>query len=236
MAKKPTDGDGTRVITYERLPGSGSRFGRADHARCQKWVMTTFRFALEVRQPDGGTQTQAWTIDTFARHRGDVEPSLYLTPAGKWIYRVAWHDEPGIVPRPARFIEVPAEWAIRWLLANGYDIPGVVDPISAAKLRKRKEPKPVQMRAHELYRLHGLNQSEVARRIQEEFRVPFTQPQVSRAVRRVDHWLRGERPDPEPRRRKRTHTRNPRDLDSTPRRSGGGRHIVRKRVEDDADD
>jgi hypothetical protein len=236
MGKKPVDGDGARVITYQRLPGLGSKFGHADHARCRKWVMTTFRFGFEVQQADGGTQTPTATVDTFARHRGAVEPSLYLTPAGRWVYRIAWYEEPEIVPRPARFIEVSIEWATRWLLANGYDIPGVVDPQTAARLRKRKGPKPVQMRAHELYRLHGLNQSEVAGRIQQEFRAPFTQSQVSRAVRRVEEWLRGDRPEPEPRRRKRTHSRAPQDLDSRPPRDGGGRRIVRKPVRDDADD
>jgi hypothetical protein len=83
MARKHTAGDGPRVITYERLPGSGRKFGHADDTQCQKWVMTSFTFGLEVQRPERGTETQTCSINTFARHRGDVEPSLYLTPAGQ---------------------------------------------------------------------------------------------------------------------------------------------------------
>ncbi len=109
MAKKQTAAGSSRVITYERLPGSGRKFGRADEDQCQKWVMTTFTFGLEVRRPDRETETQPHTVNAFAQHRGSVEPSLYMTPAGKWFYRTAWHDEPGIVPRPPRFVEVCQE-------------------------------------------------------------------------------------------------------------------------------
>ncbi len=51
--------------------------------------------------------------------------------------------------------------------------------------------------------MSGLNQTDVAAAIGKEFGGPFTQSQVSRAVRRVDEWLRGVQREPEPRRQNR---------------------------------
>jgi hypothetical protein len=55
---------------------------------------------LEVRSPDGTSDTRPYTVDTLCEHHGAVEPTLYLTPGGKWFRRVFSHERPSLKPRP----------------------------------------------------------------------------------------------------------------------------------------
>jgi hypothetical protein len=85
--------------------------------------------------------------------------------------------------------EVSQEWAVRCLWTNGYDVPGVADPDAAAKLRMRKTPKPVQMRAHELYRMAGLNSGEPASLADPiALAVAMGRRALGRSVARTEAW------------------------------------------------
>jgi hypothetical protein len=122
---------------------------------------------------------------------------------------------------------------IKWLWANGYPVPGVAAPVEAnALIRKRRAPSPEQEHAHRLAYEGYLSQAEIARKIERLFHTPFTQSQVSRAVKRVDDWLQAVETNPPVRRAKRTAAVDPRRNEPNPRASGGGRRVIRKLVGD----
>jgi hypothetical protein len=79
-----------------------------------------------------------------------------------------------------------------------------------AAIRHRRSPKAEQVCAHRLWHESRLSQAEVARQIERLFHVPYTQSQVSRAVKRVDAWLQAATPNPPVSRPKRTVTVDPR--------------------------
>jgi hypothetical protein len=186
--KSPTHD--SRVITYRTLPGSSSQYQRVKVGECTAWVQTNLAFDLEVRGPDETTETKPYTVDTFREHRGAVEPTLYLTPSGKWVRRVAWQELPSLKPKPPLYVEVTQPFATKWLWANGYPVPGGAAPIEAnAGIRDRRAPSPEQLHAHRLWHEGYLSQAEVAREIERLFQIPYNQSQVSRAVKRVDDWL-----------------------------------------------
>ena len=60
---------------------------RVNVGECTAWVQTKLTFDLEMRGPDGTTEIKPYTVDTFREHHGAVEPTLYLTPSGKWVRR-----------------------------------------------------------------------------------------------------------------------------------------------------
>ena len=66
------------------------------------------RALLDVRSPDGTSDTRPYTVDSFREHHGAVEPTLYLTPGGKWFRRVFSHERPSLKPRPPLYIELQA--------------------------------------------------------------------------------------------------------------------------------
>jgi hypothetical protein len=225
-----------RIITYRTLPGSSRQYQRVNAAGCTAWVQTSFVFDLEVRGRDETTQTKPYTVDTFREHHGAVEPTLYLTPSGKWFRRVFSHEQPSIKPKPPLYIEVTQAFADKWLWSNGYPVPSVAAPVAAnAKIRQRRAPREEQVHAHHLWREGRLSQAEVAREIERLFHLPYTQSQVSRAVKRVDAWLQAATPNPPVRRPKRTATADPRRTEPKPQAPGNGRRVVRK-VVDDHDD
>ena len=86
---RKSPGHDSRVITYRTLPGSSSQYQRVNVGECTAWVQTNLAFDLEVRGPDETTETKPYTVDTFREHHGAVEPTLYLTPSGKWVRRVS---------------------------------------------------------------------------------------------------------------------------------------------------
>ncbi len=90
MPRKSPEHD-SRVITYRTLSGSSPRYQRVNVGECTAWVQTNLEFDLEVRGPDQTTETRPYTVDTFREHHGAVEPTLYLTPGGKWFRRVSCH-------------------------------------------------------------------------------------------------------------------------------------------------
>ena len=83
MPRKPP-GQDSRVITYRTLSGSSPRYQRVNVGECTAWVQTNLEFDLEIRGPDQTTETRPYTVDTFREHHGAIEPTLYLTPGGKW--------------------------------------------------------------------------------------------------------------------------------------------------------
>jgi hypothetical protein len=64
----------------------------------------------------------------------------------------------------------------------------------------------VQEYAHRLWQEGHLPQAEVAQEIERLFRVPFTQPQVSRAIKLAEDWLRSVKADSPARRARRSLT------------------------------
>lgn len=207
-------GQGSRVVTYRTVPGSSRPYRRANVGECTAWVQTTLAFELEVRGAGDGEgdepRTESYTVDTFGEHRGAVEPTLYLTPGGSWFRRTPWQEAPSLKPRPPLYVEVTQAFAVEWLRDNGYPVPGGVAPVEAnARIRGRRAPSPEQVRAHHLWKEGGLTQAEIAREIERAFRTPYTQSQVSRAVKRVDDWLQAAKPEPTARRSRRTIATDP---------------------------
>jgi hypothetical protein len=233
MMPRKSSGHDSRVITYRTLPGSSTKYQRVKVGECTAWVQTILEFDLEVRAPDGTTEIKPYTIETFREHRGAVEPTLYLTPSAKWVRRVPRHELPSPKPKSPLYVEVTQAFAIKWLWANGYPVPGVAAPVEAnALIRKRRAPSPEQEHAHRLAYEGYLSQAEIARKIERLFHTPFTQSQVSRAVKRVDDWLQAVETNPPVRRAKRTAAVDPRRNEPNPRASGGGRRVIRKLVGD----
>jgi hypothetical protein len=224
------------IITYRTLPGSSRQYQRVNAAQCTAWVQTSLVFDLEVRGPDETTQTKRYTVDTFREHHGAVEPTLYLTPSGKWFRRVFNHERPSLKPKPPLYIEVTQAFADQWLWSNGYPVPGVAAPVAAnAAIRQRRAPREEQVHAHHLWHEGRLSQAEVAREIERIFHRPYTQAQVSRAVKRVDAWLQPAKPNPPVRRARRTVTADQRRNEPKPQAPRNGRRVVRKVVDDDDD-
>jgi hypothetical protein len=94
-------------------------------------VATKLAFDLGVHGPDEMVEAKPYTVDTFREHRGAVEPTLYLTPSGKWVRRVSCQELPNLKPKPPLYIEVTQPFATQWLWANGYPVPGGAAPIEA---------------------------------------------------------------------------------------------------------
>jgi hypothetical protein len=235
MPRKSTTHD-SRVITYRTLPGSSSQYQRVKVGDCTAWVQTNLALDLEVRGPGETTEIKRYTVDTFREHRGAVEPSLYLTPSGKWVRRVAWQELPSLKPKPLLYVEVTQLFATKWLWANGYRVPGRAAPIEVnAGIRDRRAPSPEQVHAHRLWYEGYLSQAEVARVIEQLFHKPYSQAQVSRAVKRVADWLQAIEVDPPARRAQRTVAADPRRNEPRPKASERGKRVVRKGV-DDRDD
>ena len=190
MPRKPPGHD-SRVITYRTLPGSSTRYQRVNVEECTGWVHTNLEFDLEVQHDDQTTEIRSFIVDTFGQHHGSVEPTLYLTPGGKWVRRVHVAELYGLKPKPPLFIEITQPLATKWLWANGYPVPGCAAPVEAnARIRDRRGPSPEQEYAHRLWHEGHLSQAEVAQEIGRLFKVPYTQSQVSRAIKRVDDWLK----------------------------------------------
>jgi hypothetical protein len=222
-----------RIITYRTLPDSSRQYQRVNVAECKAWVQTNLEFDLEVTGPNETPETRPCTVDTFREHHGAVEPTLYLTPSGKWFRRVPCHELPSLNPKPPLYIEVTEPFAEKWLWANGYPVPGVAAPVAAnAAIRHRQAPRPEQVCAHRLWHEGHLSQAEVAREIEHLFHIPYAQAQVSRAVKRVDHWLQAKKPNPPVRRPRRTVTADPRRNQPKPEELGKGRRVVRKVIKD----
>jgi hypothetical protein len=229
-------GHDQRIITYRTLPGSSRQYQRANAAECTAWVQTSLAFDLDVRGQGGTTQTKRYTVDTFREHHGAVEPTLYLTPGGKWFRRVSCHELPSLRPKPPVYVEVSQPFATKWLWANGYPVPGGPAPIEAnARIRHRQAPSPEQEHAHHLWHEGDLSQAEIAKEIERLFQTPYTQSQVSRAVKRVDTWLQAIRANPLVRRAKRTSAADPSRNEPKRKVSGSGTRVVRKVVDDRAD-
>ena len=75
---RKSPGHDSRMITYRTLPGSSPRYQRVNVGECTAWVQTHLTFELELRGPDGTTETKPYTVDTFHEHHGAVEPTLRL--------------------------------------------------------------------------------------------------------------------------------------------------------------
>jgi hypothetical protein len=233
MPRKST-ADDSRVITYRTLAGSSPQYQRVNVGECTAWVQTKLEFDLEVHRPDGTTETKPCTVDTFREHHGAVEPTLYLTPTGRWIRRLSFQELPSLKPKPPLYIEISQAIATKWLWANGYPVPGVAAPIEAnARIRARRAPSPEQELAHHLWQEGHFSQTEIAREIEQVFHTPYTQPQVSRAVKRVDDWLQAIEANPPARRPKRTISADLGWNEPKPKVSGGGKRVVREVVDYD---
>ena len=162
---------------------------------------------------------------------------MYLTQSGKWVRRVSWQELPSLKPKPPLYVEVTQPFATKWLCANGYPVPGGAAPIEAnAGIRNRRDPSPVQEHAHHRWHEGYLSQAEIAREIERLFHTPYTQSQVSRAVKRVDDWLQAIKANPPVRRAKRTVAADPSRNEPKPKVSGSGKRVVRKVVDDRDDD
>jgi (2Fe-2S) ferredoxin len=187
---RKSPGHDSRLITYRTLPGSSTWYQRVNVGECTAWVQTNLEFDLEVRHPDQTTEPRPFIVDTFCQHRGSVEPTLYLSPSGKWIRRVSSAEMSGLKPGPPLFIEITQPLATKWLWANGYPVPGCAAPVEAnARIRDRRAPSPEQEYAHRLWHEGHRSQTEAAQEIERLFQLPFAQSQVSRAIKRVDDWL-----------------------------------------------
>jgi hypothetical protein len=229
-------GNDSRVITYRTLPGSTPQYQRVEVGECKAWVQTKLAFDLEVRRPDGSTRTRTYTVDTFREHHGAVEPTLYLTPGGKWVRRVPDQELPGLKPMPPLYVEVTEPFAAKWLWANGYPVPGGAAPVEAnAGIRRRRAPSPEQVLAHRLWHEGDSSQAEIAREIERLFQTPYTQSQVSRAVKRVKDWLQSIKAEPPARRGRRSVATDPGRNEPEPKVSGGGRRVVRKSLDERED-
>jgi hypothetical protein len=230
---RKSPGHDSRMITYRTLPGSSTRYHRVNVGECTAWVQTNLEFDLEVQHTDQTTETRPFIVDTFCQHHGAVEPTLYLSPSGKWVRRVHFAELSGLKPRPPLFIEITQPLATKWLWANGYPVPGCAAPVEAnVRIRNRRGPSPVQQYAHRLWHEGHRSQAEIAQEIGRLFHVPFAQSQVSRAVKRVDDWLQAIEANPPVRRAKRTAATDPSRNEPNPRTSGGGRRVIRKLVGD----
>ena len=60
------------------LPGPSTDPFHVNVGEFTAWVQTNLTFDLEVRGPDGTTETKPNTVDTFHEHHGAVEPTLRL--------------------------------------------------------------------------------------------------------------------------------------------------------------
>jgi hypothetical protein len=69
----------SRVVTYRTLPGSSRQYQRANVGECTAWVQTNLTFELEMRGPDGTTQTKPYTVDTL---HDWFKPSQPTRPSG----------------------------------------------------------------------------------------------------------------------------------------------------------
>jgi hypothetical protein len=237
MMPRKSPGHDSRVITYRTLPGSSPHYQRVNAGECTAWVQTKLAFDLEVRGPGGTNETKPYTVDTFREHHGAVEPTLYLTPTGRWVRRLSFQELPSLKPKPSLYMEITQPLATEWLWANGYPVPGGAAPIEAnAGIRARRAPSPEQVHAHRLWQEGYFSQTEIAREIERVFHTSYTQPQVSRAVKRVDDWLQATEANPPTRRPKRTISADPSWNEPKPKVSGSGRRAVRKVVDDDDDD
>jgi hypothetical protein len=234
MMPRISPGHDSRMITYRTLPGSSTPYQRVNVGECTAWVQTNLELDLEVQHPDQTTETRPFIIDTFCQHHGAVEPTLYLSPSGKWVRRVSCAELSGLKPKPPLFIEITQPLASKWLWANGYPVPGRAAPVEAnARIRNRRSPSPEQEYAYRLWHDGHLLQAEVAQEIQRLFHVPFVQSQVSRAIRRVDDWLQSIKAGSQASRARRSLTVGPiRKESSVP---GPGKRLPRKEVDDHDD-
>ena len=80
----PSSAPGANDAAQISGTGLASQYQRVNVCECTAWVQTNLEFDLEVRGPDQTTETRPYTVDTFREHHGAVEPTLYLTPGGKW--------------------------------------------------------------------------------------------------------------------------------------------------------
>ena len=223
-----------RIITFRTLSGSSRQYQRVNAAECTAWVQTSLEFELELRGPDGSTGTKPYTVDTFGEHHGAVEPTLYLAPSGKWFRRVFSHERPSLKPKPPLYVEVTQPFAEKWLWANGYPVPGVAAPVTAnAAIRRQRAPGAEQVHAHGLWHEGRLSQAEIALEIQRLFQMPYTQGQVSRAVKRVDDWLQAANANPPVRPARRTGSADLLGKEPRPDAPRNGKRVVRKVVDDD---
>ena len=237
MRKPQPIGHDPRIITFRTLAGSRGQFDHANLGECERWVETTFTFGLETHHPDGSIEHTPHAVKTIDQHRGETAPTLYRTPTRKWFVRIPWHEEPKLKPQHPLFVEVREAWAVQWLYRNGYPVPGGVNPIPAhVKIRGRREPRPIDQHAHRLCMEGGYSQAEISRIIGIEFQRTYSQPQVSRAKKRVENWLNALDPERPKRRKKCTISRDPRKLEPKVSGYGGGRHVIRKSVHDHHDD
>jgi hypothetical protein len=231
--RRKSPGNDQRIITYRTLPGSSRQYQRVNAAECTAWVQTSLAFDLEVRGPDETTESKPYILDTFREHHGAVEPTLYLTPTGKWFRRVFSHERPSLKPKPPLYIEVTQPFADKWLWANGYPVPGVAAPVAAnAAIRSRRAPRAEQVHAHSLWHEGRLSQAEIAREIERLYHIPYTQGQVSRAVQRVDGWLQAAKANSSVSGARPTAPAEPRRNQPKPDAPGSGRRVIRKVVKD----
>jgi hypothetical protein len=236
MMPRKSNGPDSRTITYLTLPGSSRRYQRVNVEECTVWVQTNLTFDLEVRGPDQTIETKPFKVDTFCEHRGAVEPTLYLTPNGKWVRRISSHELPSLKPKPPLFIQVTEAFATKWLWANGYPVPGAAAPVEAnARIRNRRAPSPEQQYAHQLSREGYLSQAEIAREIELHFHLPYTQSHVSRAVKRVKDWLLAIKAEP-PAGRARPSGGSGRGRNVPTRKASATGARVTRKVVDDRDD
>jgi hypothetical protein len=228
---RKSPGHDSRMITYRTLPGSSTRYHRVNVGECTAWVQTNLEFELGVQHPDQTTEAKPFSVDTFCQHHGAVEPTLYLSPSGKWVRRISFAELSGLRPKPPLFIEITQPLATKWLWANGYPVPGCAAPVEAnVRIRNRRGPAPVQEYAHRLWHEGHLSQAEIAQEIGRLFHVPFAQSQVSRAVKRVDDWLQSVKTHSPANRARRPLTVGPsRNEPSVPRT---GERLTRKKVDD----
>ncbi len=184
-----------------------------------------------MQHPDQTTETRPFIVDTFCQHHGAVEPTLYLSPSGKWVRRVSSAELTGLKPRPPLYIEITQPLATKWLWANGYPVPGCAAPVEAnARIRNRRGPSPVQQYAHRLWHEGCLSQAEIAQEIQRLFHVQFSQSQVSRAIKLVEDWLRSIKDDSPAGRARRSVTVGP--SRNEPSMPVTGQRGARKEVDD----
>jgi hypothetical protein len=74
-----------------------------------------------------------YIVDAFRAHRGAVEPTLSLTPSGKWVRRTAWKESSSLRLKPPMYVEVTQAFATKRLHANGYPVPGGATPIEVIR-------------------------------------------------------------------------------------------------------
>ncbi len=201
---------------------------------CTAWVQTSLEFDVQVQHADQTTEIKPFIVDTFCQHHGAVEPILYLSPSGKWVRRVSSSELTGLKPKPPLFIEITQPLATKWLWANGYPVPGCAAPVDAnARIRNRRGPSREQQYAHRLWHEGYLSQAEVAQEIERLFHSPFTQSQVSRAIKLVDDWLQAIRAGSPSRRGRPPLSVGP--SRNGPSMPGTGNRLTRKEIDDHND-